>query len=85
MLKIFGYISLLLFSITLMAGNGDYTRLTCPSGYVKITEYSCELDNVWMTQNSCPTGKGCDTSWVCALDNVGDKEPTCPNLIKCPE
>lgn len=81
---LFGYVSFLLYAMMPRVKSFDYTLLTCPSGYVTLTQYSCGLDNVFMPQSECPTGKGCDTSWVCALD-VAEDEVKCPSLITCPD
>lgn len=81
---LFAYVSFLLYAIMPRVKSYDYTLLTCPSGYVTLTQYSCGLDNVFMPQSECPPKHGCDTSWVCMLD-VPETEARCPNLIKCPD
>lgn len=62
------------------AAKNEFSMINCPSGYLALTQYSCDQDNVFMPQSKCKTGEGCPTSWVCSLKD----EPKCPSLVQCP-
>ena len=58
-----------------------YTMITCPVGFQALTQYLCEIDNIYIPPNKCPTDKACSTSFLCQRENA----PECPSLVKCPD